>query len=312
MKNQIQRAALVALVCLLAVSCSKSKQADSKTQTSSSTSSDPAVELKVKWPQGKKIVQRMTISAKNGSADPKQSPRGQQVTDMSWDYALTSVKESEVELEFVSTKMEAKAGDRVYMSFDSAHDDGKDTKDPFTPALRKIVGAKVRYILGPDGKVQKLDGYDDFMVRIARGSKNSEMLKSMFSEEMLKRLCGWADSLPDHPVRPGDTWNQKIDMTLYGMAKMVIDGKYTFANWEDHNGHKCVKLDYKGNIAGKSGGAAPFSIDKGTITGSSWFDPEQGVAVAADLDQVMTMKIQQRGNAVSQQILQNVAMQLVE
>jgi hypothetical protein len=316
MKKQTFHAAVAALVCLLAVSCSKQKERSSQPKSQTSNSSEPAVELKAKWSPGKKIVQRMTISARNGSAD-QQSSRGQQVTDMSWDYSVTTLKQSddgghELELEFVSTKIEAKAGDRVYMSFDSAHDDGKETKDPFTPAFRKLVGAKVRYVLGPDGKVKTLDGYDDFMVRIARGSKNSEMLKSMFNQEMLKRLCGWADSLPDHPVRPGDTWKQSIDTTLYGTAKMMIEGKFTFATWEEHNSHKCVKLDYTGTISGNSSGSAQVAIDKGTISGSSWFDPEEGVVVASDLDQVLTIKIGQKGDSGSQKIFQNVTLQLVE
>lgn len=300
------------LVCLLAVSCSKSKQADSKSQSKNSNSSEPAVELKVKWTLGKKNVQRMAIVSKVDMGSGRQ-----QATDMSWDYSLNTSKQldtggHEVELEFLTTKMEAKAGDRVYMSFDSAHDDGKDKKDPITPALRKMVGGKLRYILNADNKVERLDGYDDFMVRIARGSKNSEVLKGMFSQDTLKHLCGWTDVLPDHPVRPGDTWKYAMNMNLYGMANMTIDGKFTFINWEDHGGHKCVKLDFDGTISGKGGGAAPFTIEKGRMHGSSWFDPEQGVGIASDNDQTMTINVKQRGNSMSQQIIQNVTTTLVE
>ncbi len=318
MKTQTVRFALsIATVCLLALSCSKSKERVA--QSKPSNSSEPAVELKVKWTPGKKVVQRMAISTTSQmeQSKNKQGQTTQQVMDMSWDYSINTLKQldnggHQVELEFVATKMESRVGDRVFMSFDSAHDTGKDTKDPFTPALRKIVGGKVRYIFGPDNKLERIDGYDDFMVRIARGSKNSEMLKSMFNEDVLKRLCSWSEALPDHPVSPGDSWKNSMEMNLYGMAKMVIDGKFTFANWEDHEGHKCVKLDYDGTITGKSTGATPFSIDKGKIHGSSWFDPEQGVAVGSDNDQAMTIKIQQRGGTVSQLVIQNVTMRLVE
>jgi hypothetical protein len=260
----------------------------------------------------------MAITSAIDMGGTKNGQHVQQITEMSWDYSMNPLKQldnggHEVELEFTGTKMETKVGDRVYMSFDSAHDTGKDTQDPITPALRKIVGGKVRYTLGKDNKVERVDGYDDFMVRIARGSKNTEMLKGMFSEDTLKRLCSWSDALPDHPVRPGDSWNNSMEMNLYGMAKMVIDGKFTFANWEDHAGHKCVKLDYDGKITGKGkSDAAPFSIEKGTIHGSSWFDPEQGVVVGSDADQTMTINIQQRGNAMSQQMTQNVTVKLLE
>lgn len=308
---------VAALGCLLAVSCSKSKS--EAPQSKASNSSEPAVELKPKWTPGKKIVQRLSTSASTemGDGKNKQARSVQQVTDMTWDYSINTLKAldnggHEVELEFVSTKIESKVGERVYMSFDSAHDSGKVTKDPFTPALRKLVGAKVRYTLGPDGKVEHLDGYDDFMVRIARGSRNPEMLKSMFSESTLKQLCNWSEALPDHPVRPGDSWAYTKEMSLYGMVKMVIEGKFTFANWEDHNGHKCVKLDYDGTITGKGMNGTPFSMEKGKIHGSSWFDPEQGVAVASDSDETMTFNIEQRGNKLKQLVRQNITMTLVE
>jgi hypothetical protein len=240
-----------------------------------------------------------------------------QVTDMSWDYAINTLKQRddgghEVELEFVGTKMESKVGERVYLSFDSARDATKETKDAITPALRKLVGAKLHYTFGPDNKLEKVDGYDDFMVRIARGSKNSEMLKSMFNEDSLKMLCKWADGLPDHPVRPGDTWKSSTEMRVYGTAKISIDGDFTFKEWEDRNGHKCAKLDFDGKISGQGGDKAPFSIEKGKVHGTSWFDPEQGVLVGSDSDETMTVKIQQGGNSMSQQISQNVTMTLVE
>lgn len=319
MKNGTLQLMAVAALCLVIASCSKStKSKEHSAATTSSNSSEPAVELKAKWTPGKKIVQRMAFTATTEMGRPnKQGQTVQQEMDMSWDYSLNTLKQldnggHDVELEFVATRMEAKAGDRVYMSFDSKHDDGKEAKDPFIPALRKLVGAKVQYILGADNRVERLDGYDDFMVRIARGSKNSEMLKSMFNEEMLKRIGSWSEALPDHPVRPGDSWKYSTEMGLYGMAKMAIDGTFTFTNWEDHAGHKCVKLDYDGTISAKKGGAAPFTIEKGKIHGSSWFDPEQGIAVASDSDQTMTLKFQQRGHSMSQEVRQNVTMQLVE
>ena len=317
MKTQKPRFAVAILaVCLVALSCSKSNQRAGPSKPSNS--SEPAVDLKVKWTLGKKILQRMAISSAINLGNPKSTQPIQQVTEMSWDYSMNALKKldnggHEVELEFVGTKMETKVGDRVYMSFDSAHDDGKEAKDPITPALRKIVGGKIRYTLAADNKIERVDGYDDFMVRIARGSKNTEMLKGMFSEDMLKRLCSSSDMLPDHAVRPGDSWKHSMEMNLYGSAKMSIDGKFTFANWEDHDGHKCVKLAYEGKMTGKGkSDTAAFSIEKGTIHGSSWFDPEQGLPVSSDSDQTMTINIQQRGNAMSQQMNQNVTIKLLE
>jgi hypothetical protein len=316
MKNRtLHLAATAALLCFIATSCSKSNKQSA--QSKPSNSSEPAVELKAKWTPGKKLVQRMALTSAIDLGGPKNQPHAQQVTEMSWDYALNALKKLDnggyqVELEFVGTKMETKVGERVYMSFDSAHDTGKEAKDPITPALRKIVGGKIRFILGADNKVERVEGYDDFMVRIARGSSNTEMLKGMFSEDMLKRLCSSSDDLPDHPVRPGDSWKHSMEMNLYGSAKMVIDGKSTFANWEDHDGHKCVKLDYQGKITGKGKSDAPFSIEKGTIHGTSWFDPEQGMALGSDSDQTMTINIQQRGNVVPQQMTQNVTIKLIE
>ena len=315
MRNRTPHLAAAAVaVCLVALSCSKSNQR--ATQTIPSNSSEPTIDLKVKWTPGKKVVLRLAISSTSQMENPKTKKPIAQVTDMSWDYAINTLKQRddgghEVELEFVATKMESKVGDRVYLSFDS-HDASKETSDPITPALRKLVGAKLNYTFGPDNKLEKLGGYDDFMVRIARGSKNSEMLKSMFNEDSLKMLCKWADGLPDHPVRPGDTWKNSTEMRVYGMAKIFIDGNFTFNGWEDRNGRKCAKLDFDGKITGKGDDQAPFTIEKGKVHGTSWFDPEQGMLIGSDSDESMTVKIHQRGNTMSQLITQNVTMQLVE
>jgi hypothetical protein len=307
----------VAAICFLALSCSKSNQRapESKSSTASN-SSEPAVELKVKWP-GKKAVQRMAITSTAQMNMPKTKQPVAQVTDMSLDYSIIALKQREdggheIEVEFVSTKMESKVGDRVYVSFDSQRDSAKQAADVVTSALRKIVGAKLRYVLGPDNKVEKLDGYEDFMVRIARGSKNPEMLKPMFGEDSLKMLCNWTEALPDHPVKPGDTWKNATEMNVYGMAKILIDGTFTFKEWADRGGHKCAKLDFDGTITGKSSPNAPFTIENGTLRGSSWFDPKLGMLVGSDTDERMTVKIQQGRNSMSQQINQNVTLSLME
>ena len=92
---------------------------------------------------------------------------------------------------------------------------------------------------------------------------------------------------------------------------MVIDGTFTFKNWEDHDGHKCVKLDYDGKISGTKSGRMP-QIESGKVHGSSWFDPEQGVGIGAESDQTMAFKYDLKGKATSQQVRQNVTIRLVQ
>ena len=53
-------------------------------------------------------------------------------------------------------------------------------------------------------------------------------------------------SLPSKKTRPslGETWPVKLEAASNPMGTLVIDLNYLFKGWEDHEGHKCVRLDY--------------------------------------------------------------------
>src|SRR4051812_2997537 len=92
MKNRtLCLAAMAAVACLVATSCSKSNQRAAHSKPSNS--SEPAVELKAKWKPGKKIVQRMALSSAIDMGGAKNGQHAQQLTEMSWDYSMNPLKQ---------------------------------------------------------------------------------------------------------------------------------------------------------------------------------------------------------------------------
>ena len=59
-----------------------------------------------------------------------------------------------------------------------------------------------------------------------------------------------------------------------------------------------MHITFTGTISAKAGSdasALPAKIEKGTVTGNIWFDPELGMAVESAQDVTMQLKINQNG-----------------
>jgi hypothetical protein len=183
--------------------------------------------------------------------------------------------------------------------------------------IRKMIGARLKLLSDADGKVDKVEGYSEFMGRIAGGGKPQDraMMQSFFNEDTLKQMCAWAKAVPSHPVKTGDTWPVKLDVSMGPMGTMIMDLKYTFKNWEQHDDRKCARLEYKGTMTSKpSGVPTPMAmkIEKGQLSGTTWYDPELAMVVDTVSDQDMTMKITMQGKPMNSKIAQKITVKLTE
>jgi len=69
---------------------------------------------------------------------------------------------------------------------------------------------------------------------------------------------------------------------------------FTFQNWEMHGKRNCARLEFSGSIQTKPDsqakpGAMSISIQDGTCSGISWFDPELGITIDTTLNQDFKM-----------------------
>jgi hypothetical protein len=308
------------LTCLLFAGCSKSQDDAGAAKSAEAVPSGP-VELKLKWMVGKQYLQQMTMNQDMDLTIPGNPKPMRQQMEMQQDYTLSALKQRpeggfELELKFIGEKMSSKMDGREIISFDSASDPAKDGANPAAATFRKMIGAHVKFLTDADGKIEKVEGYDEFVDQISGGLPAAKtMVKSMFSEETLKQFGAGAQGLPDKPVKVGDIWPYQMEIVAGAMGTLKMNLNYKFAGWEQHDGHNCAFLTYTGDMTSKAATNNPgmnLSIENGKITGKNWFDPALGTMVNGVADQTMTLKMNMQGKTTDSQMKQKIAMKLVK
>ena len=298
-KNLLLTAVALAL-SLSWMGCNKSgKLAEPSTLP---TPSGP-VELKLKWPQGERVVQDMDMKQKMEISIPGQPAPMQQDMTMGQEYGLTVLNETpdgghEVEMEFLSARMGMKMGDKTMLDYDSNKKAAEGKPNPVADMFGKNPRLQNPVFLDTSNEVERIEGVDDLMNRLSAGAPAAALapLKSMFSESYFKQMMSANRFMPPKAVQPGDTWPVQIEFPMATMGIMVLDYTFTFENWEMHGKRNCARLEFQGTITTKPDpdakpAAMSISIQDGNSSGISWFDPEIGKVIDTTMNQDMTMVI---------------------
>jgi hypothetical protein len=322
----------VVVGCVLLSGCSKSKNkaipsanSTNSSETSATSEISPtangSAEMRIKWTVGKKYVMRMEFNQSTETTLPNQPQPMKAEVNVAQDFDISALKELdndgwELELEFVDETMDVSQGGNKVLSFDSAQSSEQDTNNPVAPILRLMIGARLQYFTDADGKVQKIEGLDELMNRLAATAKPQQqtMFKQMFSENTLKQYASFGDEMPNRIINIGESWSSKKDVTS-AIGVVTVDMKYTFKNWEQHGDRKCAHIEAVGDISTKSisnASGAVVEIENGKIAGDIWFDPELGMIVEANNDQTMAMKVTTRTQTMTPHLTQKIRLTLVD
>ena len=89
-----------------------------------------------------------------------------------------------------------------------------------------------------------------------------------------------------------------MDMPMDMLGTLVMDYTFTLERWEQHGKRNCARMEFQGTIKTKDGDNAKpnqlgmtMSIQDGTTSGVSWFDPELGIIIDSQMHQDMTINI---------------------
>jgi Family of unknown function (DUF6263) len=259
------------------------------------------VKLKLKWMPGERVVQDMDMKTKMDIDMPGQpAPMHQDIT-MGEKYALTVLKETpdgghEVEMEFLSARMDVEAAGKTVINYDSTKKSGEDGKNPMADMFSKIIGCKIQVFMDANNNVDRIEGVHEMMNRLSAGGANAALapLKSMFSEGYFKQMMSSSRFMPPNAVAPGDTWPVRLEFPMGPLGTFVLDYTFTFQGWETHGVRNCARLEFQGEIKTKPGSAPSptgmtMDIQNGTTSGVSWFDPELGIIIDTVMNQDMTM-----------------------
>jgi hypothetical protein len=280
--------------------CNKSGKLSQKSEFKPPTG---PVEFKLKWPLGERVEQDMDMKMKTETDVPGQPAPIKQDITMGQSYGLTVLQANadgthEIEMDFLGA-MSSQMGGRTVMNYDSAKPAAADKANPVGNIFGKIVGSKIRYFLDASNAVERIEGVDDMMNRMASGAQPQALapLKSMFSEGYFKQLMSANLFLPSNPVQPGDSWPVQLEIPLSVLGTMIMNYNFTFKNWEMHGARNCARLEFDGTIQTKpdsTPNATGFtmSIQNGAVSGVSWFDPELGITIDTSINQNFSMIMQ--------------------
>jgi hypothetical protein len=325
-KNTLLIAATLVL-SLSWVGCNKSGKLDEKSKFKAPGS---AVELKLKWAVGERIVMDMDTKANTEIFIPGQPSSMKQDMTMGQKYGLTVLKETpggghEVEMEFLNARMRMEMNGRNMLDYDSDKKSAGDKANPVADMFGKIIGGKIQYFLDVSNDVERMEGVDELLNRLSSGGRvdqGVEIFKgTMFSKDRFKQMMSANRFMPPKPVQPGDTWPIKQSLEMGPLGTLVMDFDCTLQGWEMHGKRNCARIEFSGTVKSTPGTNAnpaglSMTILDGTTTGVSWFDPELGITIDMNMNQdlkmAMTIPMNGRGNAAARtQKMTNIMSQVI-
>ncbi len=328
MKKNLVFLISVAAGLALMTGCSKSKSGSSPGNPVSqggagaTAGTNGPVLLKVKWALGKRYVMDVT-SSQDGELHLASSKAPiEQKTTTSSRYAVSVLKPLDdggvrLEMEFLSYKIDSNVGGQTTMAFDSSQDPAQDRMNPAASVFRGLVGSKLQFNVDADGKVVSVEGVDQLTAQAAKNApaQLKPMIPTMFSADQFKAYLDAGRALPNREVKPGDTWPVAFDMNLGVVGKLTLKMDCTFTAWEQHDDRNCVRIDSTGTLTSKpepGAGQISVQIEKGKLTGQSWFDPDLGGIVELAGEQTFSAKIIAQGQNISAKFNQTTGSKLVE
>jgi hypothetical protein len=290
--------------------------------TGAAGASDAPVELKVKWPVGQRYLQRLVMSQDQQVSAASLPEAVKQHIVQSQDVALTVNKEldnggRELEVAYTAMKMEITMGGQVILGFDSKSDPAKDSENQWAPLFRKMGEMRLKLLTNRKGAVEKVEGLKEFTDKLGAEAppQLQGMLQAMLSEDNIKHMGAVPEGLPDKPVKIGERWPVKQEISLGPMGKLTITLQFTFKGWEDRDQRRCAVLEHIGTIAGAPGAEGAqmtMHITGGDTKGRTLFDPELGMTIESTAQQKMSMKVSAMGQDMNIQMQQMITNRLVE
>lgn len=183
-----------------------------------------------------------------------------------------------------------------------------------TDALEKLVGSKWKYIVSPDGKVRSAEIEANTPTQKVLDPESRllgiSLVRRFFNPHFFRPFLE-VNTLPSGPVKIGDSWPIETAFNAGTVGTVVFKGSGTFRGWQLHLGRKCARIDLSGDLLppGSIGTkimramSGASMLDKGTLRGRIWFDPEQQMPLQSITDLNMltvSTKKQPRSKEVGQ------------
>jgi hypothetical protein len=269
-----------------------------------------AQQLRYKFQSGSKLdyvmeqKQNMKMSAMGQEIDMK--------VNMSFDFSMaidsvdTATGKAKVKYKFGKVKMSMEGGPFGSMEYDSTSD--KEPEGPLAmaaPIFKAMTTSEITMTVSPRGEVSDVQ-YPEKLKEQLQNAAGGAGMGNMFSEDQLKQMMNNpVFTLPEEPISAGKAWENKTEMKMGPMGKMVIVNKYTYAG----KSGEFDKIDQKMDIKLEPSADAPIQMTMKTkeASGTILFDNNKGRIQEMTSKTVSEMELGQMG---TMNMTQNVTLKL--
>jgi hypothetical protein len=193
------------------------------------------------------------------------------------------------------------------MEFDS---DKKDSPSAGPLAtIGGLVGKEFRMLLDENDQMLDVENLDEILKAFASDPIAGKIMGQFLNKDSMKELVqgSMLRAMPNHPVKPGESWPVTYGTKMGQMGSMKVEGTYTFNKPVQLGGHACaligtaatltMDMDFA-KMAGGAGGNAEaaemikkmgMKVSDAKMIGSITFDPELGMARDMTMTTNMTM-----------------------
>ena len=261
------------------------------------------ITLKQQWQVGKRYL--LSTEMDSESSMPVGNKKMEQKITVSTDVSAAVTKHEDGKSKRINLKYE-----RLVMNID--WNGQKPAIDSTAPAnegdlaanlMLAVIGVELRLIVNEQDKVTSIENLND-VIKAAGGEKNP-IASSLLTPGALNRTMQQSvlQTLPEHPVKPGDSWPYSGELPLLWVGKGSGKGTYTYIGQSRHDGVAWAEIAMTGKIevdlkAPAAGGAAAdptgqlgLRIENGTTEGTIWFDNALGIARSTEIHQEMTLSM---------------------
>jgi hypothetical protein len=254
---------------------------------------DKPVSLTWKLEAGKAFYQEMTTETKQMmkvmGSDINQTQK--QTFIFSWTPEKQEADKSWVlKQKIEGVKMDIDIGGNK-IAFDSTKDTA--AANPLADFFKALVGSEFTITVGPDMKVTKITGRDDFIKKLTNANPQMKtLLEQILSEDSLKQMANpMFAALPGKEVKKGDApWTSKSTLSMGPIGSYNTTYTYTPEGMSDKLFKITVasKLEYTPPSNNPVGASLPFKIKSADLKsdkagGTILFDPEKGRIDGSDI-----------------------------
>ena len=232
-----------------------------------------------------KMNQRMTMTMEMSTKVTRHEDGVRKRLAVRYDRMAMKMKMNEQEMGFDSAKPEEDAAGM-----------GK--------SMGAIIGKEFRVLANEKDEITEVENLDEVLGAAGAGAAMGQMFNKESLTDMLRQST--LKGLPDHPVKPGDTWPFDYAMKVPPLGALTVKGTYTLKSVAPRAGIPTAEIAMdatlefgpaaEGGAEDKTGAGAMLSamgmkLSGGKLAGTIWFDPALGTAREVQFDQEMEISM---------------------